>query len=741
MRKLFSTLLFAVLFLQSGFAQDYPLRDEYMATSRTVGQIITERGPSSVNWINGGDRYSYITFDSETRQRIINISDPKTGKDEVIFDGKGVNFPGTEKAFTYQSFQWSADSKYLLFKTNFRPIYRRSGVADFYLYSIADKSLVEAAKDARTAELSPDGKLMGFERGGNLFVREMATGVETQLTTDGNDDKHIFNGHFGWVYEEEFGLSQAWEWSPDSRYIAYWQEDENGVPEFQMTDYEGQHEEYTKIRYPRVGDTNPTVRIGVITLADKSNKWLDVKETGEHYIPRINWTGQDHFLSVMVLNRKQNHLKLHFFDARNGEGNLVMEEKSETWIDVFDFFAGINHLLFFPQGGKEFFWISDRDGFSHLYRYDYKGKLLNQVTKGNWEVTFVHGFDTKKDKIYFSSTEVSPVDRHLFVVDYKGKKKEQITKVAGRHNINASPNGKYFIDSYSNINQPLTVELWDAAKKKVLKTLADNKASFEKVKSEVQLRELFSFTTSDGQKLDGYLIKPHNFDSTKNYPLVLDIYGGPGAQSVYNEFGVSGWQQHLQKQGFVIASVNNRGSGGYGSAFEKVVYRHLGDKEAFDFAETAKYLGSYSWIDENNMAIRGHSYGGYMSSYTMANQPGVFKAAIIAAPVTDWRLYDSIYTERYMDLMSDNNDGYTGTSVMTNAKNVKGKLLIVHSTMDENVHVQNTFQLLTTLTSAGIDAEVRIYPPGAHGVAYDGASRLLLYGQVYAQFLIDNLKN
>jgi dipeptidyl-peptidase 4 len=731
--------LVLILLLSTTFLTHAQTFASFQEAQKVVGQITTQRGPSSVNWFDGGEKYSYYLTNPETKKREIRSYQPSKKTDALIFDGEGITFPDSETPFTYSSFQWSADSKFLFFKSNFRPIYRNSGIADFYLYNVKDKSLVLAAKDARTAELSPNGLLMGFERGGNLFVREMASGVETQLTNDATD--HIFNGHFGWVYEEEFGLFQAWEWSPDSKYIAYWQEDENQVPEFQMTDFEGDHAEYTKIRYPQVGDPNPTVKIGVITLADKSQKWLNIQETGEYYIPRINWTGKSGVLSVMVLNRKQNHLKINFFDVLTGTSNLVVEEESKAWIDVYDFFAGISHFIFFPSNGKEFFWISERDGFQHLYRFDYSGKLLNQVTKGNYEVTFVHGFDEQKSLIYFSSTEVSPLNRQLYVVRYDGKKKELVTKEDGRHRIDLSPNGRYFIDSYSNANQPLTVNLWDARKQKIITNLADNSASFAKVANKISLREFFTFTTTDGQSLDGYLIKPHNFDSTKVYPLVLDIYGGPGAQSVYNEFGVSAWQQFLLSNGYVIASVNNRGSGGYGGVFEKVVYKQLGKYESYDFVETANFLSQKSWISSENRAIRGHSYGGFMSSFTMANHPGAFKAGIVAAPVTNWKYYDSIYAERYMDILSDNADGYETSSVMKNASKVTGKILLVHSTMDENVHVQNSFQLVTALTSAGIDADLRIYPPGNHSVAYNGPSYQLLYGKVYFDFLEKNLKN
>ncbi|GAB2584819.1 S9 family peptidase [Spirosoma areae] len=695
------------------------------------GQLAGSPGPRSVNWIEGGSKFSFIDG-----QNTIKTLSPKDQKEAVVFDGSQLKFPGTDKPFAYGSFQWSKDSKNILFQSNFRPVYRHSGVSDYYVYSVADKSLKLVAKDAQTAELSPDGQKIGYERGGNLFVFDFANQKETQLTDDAKPS--FYNGRFGWAYEEEFGLAQAWDWSPDSKFIAFWQSDERQVPMYKLTDYKGFDEKFDSLPYPRVGDQNPTVRIGVIEIASKSKQWMKV-DLEDGYIPRIYWTTQEGQLALVHLNRKQNHLRLFMTNVRTGMAKQIMEEKSNTWIDIFDFFAGINHLIYFPTGVEEFYWVSDRDGYSHLYRYDYAGKLLNAVTSGKWEVTFVHHIDPKTKKVYFSSTEASPLERQLFVADVDGKNKRRLTTVPGKHTVNFSPGGQYFIDKYSSVSLPAQVELRDT-KGQLIKALETNKKVSDYVAGhDYAPKELASFTTSDGQYLDISISKPLGFDGTKKYPVVLDVYGGPGAQSVYNEWATTGWHQWLAQTGYVVVSVNNRGSGGYGSAFEKIVYEKLGKYESQDFAETAAYLARQPWIDANRMAIRGHSYGGYTSSYTMLTHPGVFKLSLVGAPVTDWRLYDAIYTERYMGLLPENEEKYKISAVSPYAKNLVGKMFIAHSTMDENVHVRNTFQLMNALEDAGKDADLRIYPPGAHGVAYSAATQLLLYQQ-YTNYLETYLK-
>ena len=518
-------------------------------------------GPQNINWINNGDKFSYVNTNREDGSQEIRTFIPKTKRDELVFDGADLTFPNSENDFEYAAFQWSEDSKYILFKSNFRKVWRNSGISDYYFYSIADKTLKLVAKDAQTAELSPNGKMVGYERGGNMFVFDFASKKETQLTDDASE--FFYNGRYGWAYEEEFGLAQAWDWSPDSKNIAFWQTDEKEVPIFQMTDYSNEQKEYVKLKYPEVGDKNPIVRIGVLNITNKTKKWMDV-DLGDGYIPRIYWTAQAEKLAIIHLNRKQNHLTLTMHDTKTGEGKKIMEEKSDAWVDVFDFFAGINHFFFFPKDVSEFFWISDRNGWSHIYRYDYNGKLLTQVTKGEWEVVRVENVDANSKTIYYTSTETSPLDRHLYSIKFDGSSKKKITKEAGRHNLNLSPNSKYFIDSYSNVSTPKQVELC-STKGKLIKKFEENKAVGEFVASHAYApRELMQFTTTDGQKLDIYVVKPFNFDPNKSYPLLLNIYGGPGAQSVYNQFGTSTWEQFLAQEGYVVASVNNRGSGGYG---------------------------------------------------------------------------------------------------------------------------------------------------------------------------------
>ncbi|GAA4398118.1 S9 family peptidase [Nibrella viscosa] len=734
MQKSVSYLHFIILFLLVGPATQAQQKQRFtdLAQALSTGsQLAGSQGPRSINWIDDGNRFSFI--DGPT---LIKSYSPKDQREEIVFDATKLSLPGTQR-FSYSSFQWSKDARNLVFQSNFRPVWRRSGISDYYVYSLADKSLKLVAKDAQTAELSPDGRKVGYERGGNLFVYDFATQKETQLTNDAA--RFYYNGRFGWVYEEEFGLAQAWEWSPDSKYIAFWQSDERQVPIYRLTDFSGFDENYDSVPYPRVGDTNPIVRIGVLDVNTGQKQWMKVDLAGG-YIPRIYWTSQEGQLAVVHLNRKQNALKLFFTNARTGDTRLVMEEKSDAWIDIYDFFAGIMHYFYFPTGSQDFFWVSERDGFAHIYRYDYSGKLLNQVTKGNWEVTYVHNVDAKNKKVYFSSTEQSPLERQLYVIDFDGKNKRRLTQAAGRHTIDFSPNGQYYIDRYSNVSTPTQVELWDTKGQKI-RTLEDNSRARELMNTLAYApKELTSFTTSDGQKIDISMIRPVDFTTTRKYPVLIDIYGGPGAQSVYNDFSSSAWHQYLAQQGYVIVSVNNRGSSGYGRTFEKIVYEKLGQYESKDFAETAKYLATQPWVDGARVGIRGHSYGGYMSSYTMLTYPDVFRVSIVGAPVTDWRLYDSIYTERYMGLLPENDEKYRQSAVTTYAKNLKGKMFIAHSAMDENVHLRNTMQLVKNLIDNGKDHELRIYPPGAHGVAYNSVSYLLLYQQ-YTDFLDKNLKS
>lgn len=701
--------------------QRFSSRDEALQ----AGAILRGRqGPRDVNWFEEGRRYSYIDIDPATRTPVIRAFDPATGKDDLLFTSAGVNFPGTNERFSYDSFQWAQDSKHLVFQSNFQPIFRRSGISDFYIYSLADRSMQLATKGARTGELSPNGAMLGFERDGDMYVTTLSNHQEKRLTSDASE--HVYNGHFDWVYEEEFGEAQAWKWSPDSRYIAYWQLNDSAEPVIQISDYSGLHQEWEQLRIPQVGDSNATVRIGVVNVGSGQKTWLDVGEKGEYYIPRIYWTSRPDTLAVITLNRPQSKMTLYFFDVRTGGRREVMSETSKTWIDVYDFYAGVEDMMTFPSNSNQFFWLSDRDGFQHLYRYDYSGKLVNQVTHGNWSVTRVEGSDARNQTIYYTSTEASPLQRQLYSIHFDGTGQRRITTAEGNHRIDMAPTATYFIDRYSSVKQPLQVELWSAAGQK-LRTLENNAATSKWLETHAYApTELFSFTTSDGVRLDGSMIKPIPFDPGKRYPVIFDIYGGPGSQQVYDQFGASGWDQWLAQEGYIVIGLNNRGTNNYGRDFMKVVYKQLGKYEALDFAEAAKYLAKQSYVDPARIAIMGTSYGGYATVYTMEMYPEIFRVGVANSPGTDWRLYDTIYTERYMGLLQDNEKGYVESAPTEQAAKMRGKLLLIHSMMDDNVHPQNTMQLLTALTNAGRDADLRIYPPGRHGAAYNAQSARLI---------------
>ena len=714
--------------------QRFASLDEALAASAALNG---RSGPRNVNWIEGGRRFSYIDRDPATNTSVIRAYDPATGKDTVLFTMTGLTFPASKEPFTYSAFQWAQDSKHLVFQSNFQPLYRRSGIADIYIYSLADRRLQLATKGARTGELSPNGATLGFERGGDMYVTNLASNQEKRLTTGATE--HVYNGHFDWVYEEEFGLAQAWKWSPDSRRIAYWQLDQSAEPEAQFSDFSGVHPTWDRIRYPRVGDPNPTVRIGVVDVVSGKNTWLDPGEKGEFYIPRIYWTSRRDTLAVVILNRPHNEMKLLFFDVNTGGRRQVMTETSKTWLDVYDFYAGVEDMLSFPEGSTEFFWMSDRDGWQHLYRYDYSGRLINQVTRGNWSPTRIEGTNPQTQTIFYTSTEASPLERQLYSIRFDGTGKTRITTAPGNHHIDMAPNTTYFLDRHSAVQRPSQVELWSTAGQK-LKTMEANAGVTTWLASHAYSpAEIFSFTTSDGVKIDGNMIKPPAFDATRRYPVIFAIYGGPGSQQVYNEFNASGWNQWLAQQGYIVVGLNNRASNNYGRDFMKVVYKQLGKYEALDFAEAARYMATLPYVDSKRYAIIGTSYGGYVGIYAMEMYPELFPVGIANSAVGDWRLYDTIYTERYMGLLADNLAGYVASSPIEHAAKLRGNLLLIHSMLDDNVHPQNTMQLLTAFTNAGRDVELRIYPPGRHGAAYNQASSRLIRQASHA-FLARHLK-
>jgi dipeptidyl-peptidase-4 len=721
----FAAALAVAITATSAAAQQQKQRYASLSDALQSTPILAGRGaPDNIFWLDGGTRFSFIADDPRTDRQTIRVYDPATGRDSLLFSGEGLVIPGTTNPFLYEGFQWARDFRNIVFQANFQQLYRRSGISDFYIYSVGTKKLQLGGRGARTAELSPDGTMLGEERNGDMYVVDLATQTERRLTTDATE--HVFNGHFDWVYEEEFGLAQAWSWSPDSRHIAFWQVDESKEPEIQLSDFSGAHPTWDRLRIPQPGDPNPTEKIGVVDAKSGTKVWLDPRESGEFYIPRIYWTSSADTLAMIVLNRRQNDMKLLFFNVLTGGSRQVMHETSPTWIDVYDFYAGVQDLMTFPANKREFLWVSDRDGYQHIYRYDYSGSLIQQVTKGNWSVTRIEGTDPSTQTIYFTSTDPSPLERQLWQVKFDGTGLKRITTTPGRHSINMSPNAQYFIDTWSSTTQPKQVELWSTTRGK-LRTMESNGETTRWLASHTYSPVVpFSFTTSDGVKIDASMVRPVPFDSTRRYPVVFTIYGGPGSQAVYNQFDASAWKQWLAQSGYIVVDVNNRGTNNYGRDFMKVVYKQLGKYEAKDFAETAKYLKTKPYVDGSRIAIMGTSYGGYSTMITMELYPDIFTVGSANSGVADWRLYDTIYTERYMSTLGDNPTGYSQSSVVDNAPKLRGKLLMIHSMLDDNVHPQNTMQLLTAFTNAGKDIETRIYPPGRHGAAYNAESFRLI---------------
>lgn len=733
MRRLMGIALLVLWGATSGLAAQQRIPSVEQSLGLT-GALSGRGGPASLNWIDEGRRFSYTLTNAQTRRPEVRGYDAATQRDEILFDPSSLRVPGTTEPLQYESFDWSSDSEHIVFQADFRPIYRYSGIADFYIYGVDDRSLVLAADDARTAELSPDGSLFAYERGGDLYVYDTDAESERRLTTTGSES--VWNGVYDWVYEEEFGLTQAWDWSPDSRRIAYWQTRVADVPTIQITDWEGQYPDWTVMPYAKVGQPNSEVQIGVVDVATGQTRWMDVGITEEHYIPRIYWTSDPNTLAVVTLNRRQNHLQLLFFDVRSGERRLVMEERSEAWIDVFDFFANVLHYFVFPEGVREFFWISDRDGYNHLYRYSYDGRLLNQVTSGDWVVTRVEGIDPESQTIYYTGTETSPLERHLYSIRFDGTGKRKLTPEAGNHSVDMSPSADFYVDTWSNTTKPRQVELWSTeGGGRRLATLEAN-AQVEQLTRNFAYSptELFSFTTTDGVRLDGSMVRPPNFDASQPHPVLVSIYGGPGSQQVYNEFGTDGWTQYLAQQGYIVVGLNNRGSGNYGRDFMEIVYQELGRWEANDFAELARWLATQPGVAGDRMAILGTSYGGYMAITTLLRHPGIFRLGVANSPLTDWRLYDTIYAERYHGLLPGDEAAYETSSVLNKVEALQDHLLLVHSGMDENVQPQNTMQLLTALLSAGKDADLRFFPPGAHGAAYDFPSYVTMH-EIYTNEL------
>lgn len=683
------------------------------------------------NWMNDGRFYSSLD-EGNLVQHDVTTGQPV----QTLVAATALQLPGQSQPLPVDGYSFNADEQQVLFSTATEAIYRRSSKSTFYIYNRQSKQLTplsQAPGKQLYATFSPDGKRVAFVRDNNLFVTDLATMRETAVTTDGVLNK-IINGGTDWVYEEEFEFAQGFQWSPDSRYVAFYTFDESQVPEYNMQEWGALYPKDYRYKYPKAGEKNSVVSVSAYDVAAAKTTKLDVGPEQDQYIPRILWTQTPDLLSVRRMNRLQNKLEILHANAKTGQSQVVLTDTDKAYVEV-------NDDLRYLQGGKEFLFSSEKDGYRHLYLYTMGGKLVRQLTKGPWEITSIDGFDEKKGLVYYTSTEASPLQRHLYRVDLKGKGKTRLSETGrGTDAANMSADTRYYLNYHSEAGVPAVVSLRSGQDGKLVKVLEDNAKLREKLgQYNLATPEFFSFKTSEGVELNGQMLKPTNFDATKKYPVLMHVYGGPGSQTNADSWGGTNylWHQMLTENGYIVVIVDGRGTGARGAAFKKVTYANLGKLETVDQGEGAKYLASLPYVDKARIGIWGWSFGGYMTALALTKNADLFKMGISVAPVTNWRYYDTVYTERFLKTPQENPAGYDDNSPVQHADKLKGKLLLVHGTGDDNVHFQNSVAFTDAMVKANKDYQTLYYPNRNHGI-YGGTTRLHLYRQM-TDFVLKNL--
>ena len=683
---------------------------------------------SEIRSMNDGEHYCVLTRSGIERYSY------KTGEKVDVVCAFGD--PMRKKARPLppiESYEFSQDEQKILLSAEFEPIYRHSGVSSYYLYTVADGSLVCLTKEGkqRLTTMSPDGKMIAFVRDNNLYTMSLTTLKEAQVTFDGKMNE-IINGTTDWVYEEEFAITQGFYWSPDSKKIAFYRFDESKVKEYTMQMWGELYPENYKYKYPKAGEDNSVVDVLIYDVDSQKTLKLDVGSQNDQYIPRIQWTADAGTLAIMRMNRLQDKMEILLADAHDGQIRPLYTETDEAYVEVPDTWV-------FLKDGKHMLFTSEQDGYNHIYMCDLSGKPFTQITKGSFDVVSICAIDEKAGLIYYLSHETSPLNRELYSIDFKGKKKTRLSEKPGWYDASFSANCKYYISTFSDANTAPIYTL-HSSNGKLLKTLQDNADLQQRIKDYGAGRKSFgTLTTSFGTELNYYVILPPDFDSTKQYPLFFYVYGGPGNQQVTNSYGYSDyyWFHMLAQHGYVVACFDGRGTGGRGAHFKKMTYKNLGHMECEDAIEAARWFGKKSWIDESRIGIFGWSFGGYLSTLSILKGHDVFKSAIAVAPVITWRYYDNIYTERFLQRPQDNARGYDDNSPLNFANLLSGNYLLIHGTGDDNVHFQNSADMVSALEAAGKQFEFRIYPNKNHSI-YGGNTRLNLY-QLMTDFVYRKL--
>ena len=717
-----SSFCFILLFLNLIGAQDLSL---------DLGELMDGKyDPNrleAIRSMRNGEYYTVLEEDKTLNTNsLVSYAYSNALERKVLIDSN--RFPEKNK---FSGYTFSNDEQKILLETLTDNIYRRSKQAIYWIYDIKTNSL-EKLFDQKVQEplFSPDGSKVAYVYRRNLFIKNLELNIVKQITYDG--DYQTINGITDWVYEEEFGFVRAFDWSQDSNQIVYMRFDESNVPIFSMDVYGNQTYPFPYMfRYPKAGEENSKIELIIYNTSSQTKETIDFENETPYYIPRIQFIGGRHSLIIQTLNRHQNKLKLWRWNTKKKNLQLLLTEIDEAYVSIND------DLKFIEDDG--FLWTSEKDGYRHIYHFDKDGKLINQVTQGDWEVTTIYNYNPKSKEIYFQSVEGSSIERGIYAIDISGRGKRKLQPTQGFNGATFSTNNSYYIHSYSDELTPPIYTLYETRKNRPIRQLMNNKSLIEKLESYNFSEKEFSTIQINGSELNMWMIKPADFDANKKYPLLMFQYSGPGSQQVSNRWGDSRtlWHKDLANQGFIIACVDGTGTGFKGSKFKKSTYLNLVKYESLDQIAAAKTLGELPYVDHNRIGIWGWSFGGHMATHCLLTGNDIFSFAIAVAPVTNWRFYDTIYTERFMRTPQENPEGYDLNSPINYADQLKGDFLIIHGSGDDNVHVQNTMRMVEALIQADKQFEWMIYPDKNHGIS-GGNTRKHLYTKM-TNFIFKNL--